>query len=175
MDNKLIPLISQLSHHLELTHSNCTKDLECEEYFGYSCQLANFTIKYRKAKITPKKTGQFVTVWQRNAVGITTPFTTLDPFDFYIILTEDGDQTGFFIFPRAILGERGILTTAKREGKRGFRVYPDWELPTSKQALQTQQWQSLYFITCTDFTPQALEKVSNIMQLYSKSSTIKNP
>lgn len=162
----MIPLISQLFHHLELTYSNCTKDLECEEYLGYSCQLADFTIKFRKAKITPKKIGQFVTVWQRNAAGITEPYTATAPFDFYIIMAEDRDQTGFFIFPRSILVEKGILTTAKKEGKRGFRVYPDWDLPTSKQALQTQQWQSLYFIDCTDLTPQALKKAKNIMQLY---------
>ncbi|WP_158961699.1 MepB family protein [Myroides fluvii] len=166
MADELTLLTSPLFHHLELTCSNCTKDLECEEYHGHTCTLSPFVIKYRQAKITPKKIGQFVTLWQRNEKGITEPFTTRDPFDFYIIMTEDHNQIGCFIFPQSILGEKGILTTPKQDGKRGFRVYPDWDLPTSKQALQTQKWQSLYFIDCTNLTPQALEKARNIMQPY---------
>lgn len=151
-------------HHLSLPLILLHKEIGCDEYKGYNGQLAHFLIKYREAKITPKKIGQFVTVWQRNAAGVTEPFTTHDPFDFYIIMTQARHQLGYFIFPRSILGVKGILTTNKKEGKRGFRVYPDWDTPTNKQALQTQQWQSLYFIDCTTLTPQALEKAKNILQ-----------
>lgn len=132
--------------HAEMNFIPQAIDPECEEYSGYTCLLDTFTIKFRKAKITPKKIGQFVTVWKRNAEGITTPFSLLDPFDFYIILTEASNQVGCFIFPKSILGEKGILTTPKQEGKRGFRVYPTWDAPTSKQAQKTQQWQENYFI-----------------------------
>lgn len=152
-----------LKQHLGLYPIICTPDIACEEYVGHNGQLPEYTIKFRKAKITPKKIGQFVTVWQRNATGITEPYTSADPFDFYIIMTKDHDQIGFFIFPRAILAEKGILTTAKKEGKRGFRVYPDWDTPTNKQAIKTQQWQNLYFIDCTNRTPQAIEKVKSIL------------
>lgn len=146
MPDHLKTLEAFLFQQLNITCSSYTKDPECEEYSGYTCLLDTFTIKFRKAKITPKKIGQFVTVWKRNAEGITTPFTLSDPFDFYIILTEASNQVGCFIFPKSILGEKGILTTPKQEGKRGFRVYPTWDAPTSKQAKKTQQWQENYFI-----------------------------
>lgn len=166
MKNQLKQIADYFLQYLELNFTSLTKDMECEEYLGYNGQLANFTIKFRKAKITPKKIGQFVTVWQRNAVGITVPYTSTDPFDFYLIMTNDQDQIGFFIFPRSILAAKGILTTANKEGKRGFRVYPDWDTPTNTQALKTQQWQSQYFINCTDLAHQALEKTRKIIQPY---------
>ena len=173
MSDALKPLEHFLLQQLNTKCSSYTKDPECQEYDGYTCILDSCTIKYRQAKITPKKIGQFVTLWQRNTQGITAPFTTEDPFDFYIIRTEDGDHTGYFLFPRLVLGEKGILTTAKKEGKRGFRLYPDWDTPTNKQALKTQQWQSLYFVDCTQPTAQPTEKVKNIMQQFSNE--IKKP
>jgi hypothetical protein len=38
-----------------------------------------------------------------------------------------------------------IISTHLKEGKRGMRVYPPWDLPSSKQAKKTQQWQLPYF------------------------------
>nr|WP_309046261.1 MepB family protein [Elizabethkingia miricola] len=39
-----------------------------------------------------------------------------------------------------------MLTSHSREGKRGFRIYPAWDISLNKQAEKTQQWQSEYFI-----------------------------
>lgn len=154
MQKELQQLKDFFLQHAGMNFIPQAKDLECEEYSGYTCLLDTFTIKFRKAKITPKKIGQFVTVWKRNAEGITTPYTLSDPFDFYIILTEASNQVGCFIFPKSILGEKGILTTPKQEGKRGFRVYPTWDAPTSKQAKKTQQWQENYFILLSTWEDQ---------------------
>jgi len=41
---------------------NVTEDKECKEYYGYSFQSKGHKIKFRKAKVTPKKSGQFVTL-----------------------------------------------------------------------------------------------------------------
>ena len=38
-----------------------------------------------------------------------------------------------------------ILSVNGQGGKRGFRVYPKWDLPENKQAKQTQSWQVSYF------------------------------
>ncbi|EMM78684.1 MepB domain protein [Leptospira santarosai str. 2000030832] len=46
------------------------------------------------------------------------------------------------IFPKQVLFEKGIVSGRKR----GFRVYPSWDKPTNKQALQTQKWQLAYFL-----------------------------
>ncbi len=131
---------------LNLSLSNLEKDLECEEYFGYNLNINQSFIKFRKAKITPKKVGQFVTLWKRNQTNQTQPFDEKDPFDYYIVATEDASRLGFYIFSKAILIEKQILSTHNKEGKRGFRVYPNWTKPENKQALKTQNWQQAYFI-----------------------------
>lgn len=41
---------------------NIRGEAECKEYDGYNFNVGTFKIKYRKAKITPKKIGQFVTL-----------------------------------------------------------------------------------------------------------------
>jgi len=142
--------LQPLFHKLNLNFSNIQSDVECEEYFGYNFQIENLNIKFRKAKITPKKIGQFVTLWRRNAEGITEPFQTEDDFDFYIILCEKQDNIGFFLFPKSVLAEKQILTNGLKEGKRGFRIYPNWDVPENKQAEKTKLWQREFFIDLND-------------------------
>ena len=131
---------------LQLSISNLEKDLECDEYFGYNFESNQLLFKFRKAKITPKKVGQFVTLWKRNADKQTEPFDENDLVDYYIIATEDDSKLGFYIFSKSVLIEKNILSTQNKEGKRGFRVYPDWVKPENKQAEKTQNWQQNYFI-----------------------------
>lgn len=96
--------------------SDLTTDGECQEYEGFNFRLENKKLKYRKAKITPKKIGQFVTLWKRNAAGQTEPFHVEDDFDFYLISVEKEERFGFFVFPKKVLGERGILSKSNQEG-----------------------------------------------------------
>jgi hypothetical protein len=51
-----------------------------------------------------------------------------------------------FIFPKSIAIEKGIVTNGNKEGKRAIRVYPPWDVTTSKQAQKTQKWQLDYFL-----------------------------
>ncbi|MCW3161141.1 MepB family protein [Chryseobacterium oryctis] len=136
---------------LQLNIAELHKDLECEEYFGYNFKLNQFNIKFRKAKITPKKTGQFVTLWKRNPESNETePFDSTDNFDFYLIFTESLNNQGFFFFDKKTLIQNQILTTPSKEGKRGFRVYPEWNIPKNKQAQKTKNWQIKSFINLSD-------------------------
>lgn len=134
---------------LQLNISNIEADLECEDYSGFNFLLKNFKIKFRKSKITPTKNGQFVTLWKRNSIGKTEPFAISDDFDFYIIATEQDNSFGFFIFPKKILAEKQILSDQK-DGKRGFRVYPNWDEPESKQAEKTKSWQTKFFVNISN-------------------------
>lgn len=118
---------------------------EGKEYDACQFKLNNFKIVSRTAKITPKKVGQFVTFWKRNKMGITVPFSESDDFDFYVVNVKRKTTSGQFVFPKFILIDKGIVTTGKRDGKRGFRVYPLWDMANNKQAEQTQQWQLEYF------------------------------
>jgi hypothetical protein len=127
--------------------TNLKQNLESVEYGACSFKLNGKTIQYRVSKITPTKTGQFVTIWKRNKDGITEPFDILDDIDFIIITSKSGDNFGQFIFPKSVLADNGIITRNGKEGKRGIRVYPPWDITTNRQAIKTQSWQTKYFLT----------------------------
>lgn len=125
--------------------TNFTLEKESKEYKACSyIKDGNYIIE-RTAKITPKKIGQFVTCWKRNTEGVTEPYKDSDNFNFFIIKVLNKENSGEFKFPKSALIKHGIVSTKKKDGKRGFRVYPIWDTPTSKQALKTQQWQLNYF------------------------------
>jgi hypothetical protein len=140
---------------------NVTEDKECPNYYGCTFQLGSQQIKFRKAKSTPKKIGQFVTLWKRGPNGRTVPYDLDDDFDFYIILSEYGHQCGFFVFPKEILARMGILTSDVRKGKRGFRLYPEWNVPVNNQSLRTKKWQKEYFIEI-DNEEKTIEKLQKM-------------
>lgn len=126
--------------------SNFEVDKESKNYNACKFDLNKLKIIFRKANITPTKIGQFVTLWKRNSHGITTPFSFSDEFDFVIIHVKSENNSGQFVFPKSVLIENGIVSSDKKDGKRGFRVYPIWETAINKQAIQTQKWQLNYFV-----------------------------
>jgi hypothetical protein len=136
------------NHGFDLT--NLKLSTESLEYGACSFELNNKKIQYRVAKITPLKSGHFVTIWQRNKNGITEPFHISDDLDFIIIAAKRENNSGQFIFPKFVLAEKGIITNNNKEGKRGIRVYPPWDTVASKQAENTQTWQAKYFFTIDD-------------------------
>lgn len=119
---------------------------EGKEYGACRFQLNGKTVQHRVAKITPTKTGQFVTLWKRNEEGITAPYDQSDDLDLAIITVRKEGLLGQFVFPKVVLIQQTILTHNGKEGKRGFRVYPSWDQVANKQAEQTQRWQLRYFI-----------------------------
>jgi hypothetical protein len=165
MNRELKQFENSISKFIEQKLTNIIQDQECEEYSGFNFQIDKLNLKFRKAKITPKKVGQFVTLWRRNSDKQTEPFNETDNFDFYIISTEQAEKFGFFIFPKSILIDRQILTTNQKEGKRGFRVYPNWIKTENKQAQKTQTWQTNYFINLTNNEQKNIEKLKTIINL----------
>jgi len=125
---------------------------ESQEYEAFDFKIGESLIKFRSAKITPTKTGQFVTLWKRNQKGIIEPFDYNDAIDFVIVSVQKEYLLGQFIFPKEILLKKGIFTTPIKEGIRATRVYPPWDETTSKQAQKTQQWQLNYFLSISDKT-----------------------
>jgi hypothetical protein len=149
---------TNLQHHLHnaktLVYDKCDFNFgelivedESQEYGACTFRLNGLKIKFRISKITPTKTGQFVTIWKRNIKGITQPFDLTDEIDFVIISSQNGNDFGQFIFSKSVLLDKGIMTANDKEGKRGIRVYPPWDTVTNKQAEKTQLWQTKYFLT----------------------------
>ncbi|WP_405713037.1 MULTISPECIES: MepB family protein [unclassified Streptomyces] len=132
----------------------CTRpvpEAESAEYAAHEFTVDGSAVRFRVARTTPTKAGQFVTVWKRSAGGgPIRPYDSGDPVDLFVISTRDADGFGQFVFPRAVLRERDIVSTDGAGGKRAFRVYPPWVTTTSRQAGRTQEWQVEYFLPVPD-------------------------
>jgi len=146
-----------------LTLTNLKLNTESLEYEACSFELNSKKIQYRLSKITPKKTGQFVTIWKRNKDGITEPFNISDDLDFIIIAAKREDNFGHFIFPKSILADKGIITTNTNEGKRGIRVYTPWDNVTNKQAEKTQIWQTKYFFIIDNVNTTSVDSIRKLL------------
>ena len=167
------PLTSELLQVKELVYDKCNFefsnlviDSESEEYQACSFQLNSIEFIHRFSKITPTKFGQFVTIWKRNNKGITAPFDVLDNFDFIVITSKSDKNLGQFVFPKAVLLEKGIISKNNISGKRGIRVYPPWDIPISKQAEKTQLWQTKYFYSINKDTFD----IELVKKLFTKTS-----
>jgi hypothetical protein len=142
---------------------NLKLNSESKEYSACSFTLNGKSIQFRVSKITPTKTGQFVTIWKRNNEGITEPYDSSDQLDLIIIYSESGEKAGYFLFPIAVLIEKGIISHKNKQGKRGIRVYPPWDIAVNKQAQKTQSWQTNYFVSNDKNDGIGIELLKNLM------------
>lgn len=126
---------------------------ESAEYAAHAFTLDGLSVRFRVARTTPTKAGQFVTVWQRSAEGPTRPLDAEDGIDLVVISSRAGDHFGQFVFPRAELCRRGVISHNGSGGKRGFRVYPPWVTTTSRQAGSSQAWQVRHFLDLGEREP----------------------
>ena len=138
-----------LLNNFNLKIQDLLKEKESSEYCAFRFTINNRGVIFRKAKITPTKTGQFVTIWKRSEDGLTQPFELSDHFEFLIIYVESEKRSGIFIFPKKVLQNQGILLNDISAGKRGIRVYPSWTITNNRQAEKTQKWQLKYFVETT--------------------------
>jgi hypothetical protein len=119
---------------------------ESEDYGAAEFTLNNHFIKFRVGKITPTKVGQFVTFWKRPGKGPILPYDFNDSFVFLVVSARAENHFGQFVFPKAVLCEKGIVSSREKEGKRAMRIYPPWDKADNSQAKKTQVWQLQYFI-----------------------------
>jgi len=124
-------------------------EAESKEYSAFNFKIGARNVVYRVAKITPTKSGQFVTVWKRLRNGPIQPYDFSDEIDFFIISVTNGSLSGQFIFPKLTLLNKEIISGNNKDGKRGFRVYSPWDVTLNKQAQKTQKWQLKYFLNLT--------------------------
>jgi hypothetical protein len=156
-------------YNLKMTQP--TLEPESKDYGACRFKLNDLEILFRTSKITPTKTGQFVTLWKRKEKGPIQPFDSTDSIDLFIISTRNKTLSGQFIFPMSILIEKGIISHQGKEGKRAIRVYPPWDITTSKQAQKTQKWQLDYFLEVKQ--DQTID--SNLAKLLFISEAQNNP
>ena len=135
---------------------------ESRMYCACTFKLDETKIRFRTAKTTPTKSGQFVTVWRRSSQGPIVAFDKEDDIDFVIISTHKEGKSGHFIFPKSVLIAQKIISENTKGGKLGFRVYPPWDIAANRQASKSQQWQTRYFFNIIDeqmTNPKAIHKL----------------
>jgi hypothetical protein len=137
---------------------------ESREYGAYSFELNDLSIRFRVAKITPTKIGQFVTLWKRIGKGPIQPYDVLDSVDFFIVSVRNNQHFGQFVFSKSVLHQQGVLSKEGKGGKRAIRVYPPWDKAANSQAQKTQKWQLEYFLEIPEH--QSIDCVRSQM-LYS--------
>lgn len=121
-----------------------TPETQNSDYEAGIVQICDEAWHIRTARNTPAKPGAFVAFWQRDASGATTPFSDDDPAAGLLVFVGQHGRRGVFRFTGAHLAELGI-TSGKRPGKRGFRVYPSWCDGLNTQATATQRAQASAF------------------------------
>lgn len=121
-----------------------TPETQNSDYESGIAQICDEAWHIRTARNTPTKPGAFVAFWQRDADGTTTPFSDDDLAAGLLVFVEQQGRRGVFRFTGAHLAELGI-TSGRRPGKRGFRVYPSWCAGLNTQATATQRAQAPAF------------------------------
>jgi hypothetical protein len=129
---------------------NAVAETEGSEYGAHHLTIDGLSVHFRVARTTPKKVGQFVTFWKRATGDQIEPFDVRDDFDRLIVVTWTPKSYGYFEFPKHALSEHGVLTVGTTEGKRGFRVYPEWDEPNNRSGVAAQTWQLNYFSDLSD-------------------------
>jgi len=138
--------ILEICGKIGMKYTNLIEEDEGQEYSACYCFISGKKFIFRTSKITPKKSGQFVTFWKRNSINKKIePFNSTDDFDVLVITARKKRNLGYFIFPKYVLASKKILSNAGQDGKRAFRIYPPWDTVESKQAKSTQKWQLEYF------------------------------
>ena len=161
MNNNLKQIKTKIYDKCAFEISGFEFEKESKEYEACRFELNGRNVISRNAKITPKKVGQFVTLWKRNEFGPIEPFDDKDQIDFYVVNVRAKNEFGQFVFPKSVLIKKGIISTENKEGKRAFRVYPNWDSPNNKQAERSQKWQLDYFYQINDSTD-----FSKVVELY---------
>jgi len=135
---------------------------ESNEYHAGSFKVQGKLVRYRQAKITPTKVGQFVTIWKRTAHGPIQPYDSSDRIDLFVVAVRSKNCFGQFVFPKTELIKQGVLSVKGKGGKRALRVYPPWDKAESKQAEKTQTWQLKFYVEIPKDNPLDTRKFKSL-------------
>ncbi|MES2951305.1 MAG: MepB family protein [Pseudomonadota bacterium] len=168
----LLAIQTQVYRPLGLACSAPEPEAESADYGATTFALDGAAVRFRVAKTTPTKVGQFVTLWKRLGKGPIQPFDVSDAVDCFVVSTRTQDHFGQFVFPKTVLCARDIVSIHGTGGKRAMRVYPPWDNTTSRQAAATQRWQLEFFL---DLTPGLGMDEARARQLYFQGRESNHP
>lgn len=102
---------------------NPKEEKQNSDYGAGIFQLNSKSIRFRVAKITPNKIGQFVAFWEKDNRNKNQPFSYNQSPDLLVINTFADKKIGQFIFPKDILVKKGILKTDGQCGKMAVDLF----------------------------------------------------
>ena len=170
LHHELINVINLIYKPLNFKCSQPMREIESIQYGAYLFQLNGYSIRFRVAKTTPTKTGQFVTLWKRIGTGPIQPYDMNDSVDFFVICTRKENKFGQFVFPKSVLGKHDVISINGEGGKRAIRVYPPWEKSLNKQAQKTQNWQMEYFLDIPQDKPVDCKHISKLYPIFCEEN-----
>ncbi|MBU7396629.1 MepB family protein, partial [Staphylococcus aureus] len=88
-----------------------TEEKYNQDYEALTFSFKEETYQSRLAKKTPTKAGYFVTCWTKDENNCNQPYSKEAFADYLMIIVIDEELSGYFLFPRELLVEKGILTT----------------------------------------------------------------
>lgn len=154
---------------------NPKREVENDEYEGFTFKLDDRDITFRTGKITPERPGNFVAIYDRIDSTIVPVDTSYRKIDFLVVDVSDktSENRGQFVFPRSILLSKGIISQGlsieerlrRKKGKLSFRVFPPWAKP-KPTALKTQKWQNQFFFP---ISKNVMSNFSLIRRLFLKA------
>lgn len=117
--NKTLAYVNELLYEPNnLTIKNIQEETQNSDYGAGIFQLNSKSIRFRVAKITPTKIGQFVSFWEKDEANKNQAFTYDNSTDLLVINTfNDNGDFGQFVFPKEILLQQNILRTSSTKGK----------------------------------------------------------
>lgn len=117
--NKTLAYVNELLYEPNnLTIKNIQEETQNSDYGAGIFQLNSKSIRFRVAKITPTKIGQFVSFWEKDEANKNQAFTYDNATDLLVINTfNDNGDFGQFVFPKEILLQQNILRTSSTKGK----------------------------------------------------------
>lgn len=150
---------------IDLIIESVKEEKQNSKYGAGTFAISSKTVRFRVANTTPTKVGQFVAFWEKDENNKNQPYLYEEAPDLLVITTfKSENEFGQFIFPKEVLLKQNILRSISTKGKMAIRVYPNWDSPSSKQAIKTQQWQLPYFVDMRNPNKLPLEKIT---ELYS--------
>ena len=74
------------------------KEPESKEYGADTFEVNHLKVRFRVAQVTPKKVGQFVTLWRRMGTGPIQPFHEADLVDRFVVSVRKGESLRHLFF-----------------------------------------------------------------------------
>lgn len=78
LNDSLLEIQKKIFEAIDLKYTPAKAEPESAEYNACSFSIEGRVVKYRQAKITPTKIGQFVTIWKRSPQGPILPYDHSD-------------------------------------------------------------------------------------------------